>query len=436
MRRRHALVPSLAVLCTTALAACAPGGTAPGSEPVEPTAVSTILGTEEVTLSLMSTPESGEATKKAIAAFEGLNPNVTIEYEQTNYEDYNKSLNLALSSSTAPDIVLLNSVGTTVKNGLVRNLDGYAQAYGWDEEVPTNQLAQWQVDTDGTTLGLGPLYAAPAGFSIVGVYYNKALAAQIGLDAPPASLEELTAAMGDAQAAGILPLQLGNAEGHAAFPVQLVAQAVDGPAEYSAWVYGQSGATFDTPGNAEGLDLLADWATDGFIPDDANGTDLQGSVAKFVAGEGLFLVDGNWDAAKIDDGLGEDAGFFAFPGTTTTGIGTSVAYGISSASEHPDVAAAFLDFMQSPAAGQYQWEQGFLPVDGTELAPEEGTVRADLLSAWEAVNDADGLVGFNANASPTMNDTFKASTQEIIGGRLDTRGAIERVQADWTQTHG
>jgi ABC-type glycerol-3-phosphate transport system substrate-binding protein len=427
----------VALVAAAALAACAPSGgpnnKGSGDPSGGPTGVATDIGDEPVTLKLMSTPESGESTLKAIEAFKSVKPNNTNEYDQTNYEDYNNSLNLALASDTAPDIVLLNAVGVTVKNGLVKDLSQYAQAYGWEDAVPANQLAQWRVAADGATLGEGPLYASPAGFSLVGVYYNKALARQVGIDPLPTTIDEFKAALSKARDAGVLPLQLGNGEGHASFPVQLIGQAVDGPASHVPWVYGHAGATFDTPGNRQGLDMLAEWARDGYLPDGANGADLQGAVNNFIQGKGLFFVDGAWDAAKIADGLGDDAGFFAFPGAT--GIGTSVAYGISSASKNPDAAAAFLDFMQTAAAGRFQYEQGFMPVDASAITETTG-VKADLLRAWNQVGEADGLVGFNNNATATMNDTLMRTTQEIIGGRLDTDGAIAQIQADWQETHG
>lgn len=436
MRSTNITKLALAATLAGTVAACAPGPAGSGTDSPTSGPVKTSVGTEKVTLKLVSTPESGEATKKTIAAFQSAHPNVTIEYTQTNYEDYNKSINLELASDRAPDIVLLNSVSTTVKNKLVRDLTPYVQAYGWDKVYPSNELAQWRVGPDGTTLGNGGLYAAPAGFSIVGVYYNKQLAQKIGLDAPPTDLAGLEAAMAKAKSAGLVPLQLGNSEGHASFVVQLAGQSADGPEAYTKWVFGQQGATFDTPGNRAGLDLLASWVSKGYVPASANGTDLQGAVAKFVKGEGLFFVDGNWDAAKVRDGLGDSAGFFPFPGQKTTAIGTSVAYAISSKSKNPDAAAAFLDFLHSEQASAHQVEQGLMPVDVSGVTPEAGSLQADLLAAWNKVIEANGLVGFNNNAAPTMNDTLTATTQELLAGRIDTAKAVERIQADWAATHG
>lgn len=435
-RTRLVLAPLAAsTLLGIALTACAPGATT--NDSAADIEASTELTTDEITLTLMSTPESGAATEATIAAFEAEHPNIAIEYSQTNYDDYNQSVNLNLSGDQSPDIVLLNAVANTVKNKLVLPLDDYAGLYGWDDFFPANQLNQWRVADDGSTLGDGgALVAAPAGFSLVGVYYNKALAAQLGITAPT-SLAEFEASLEKANSAGALPVQLGNAEGHAAFIVQLLGQGEAGADDANAWAFGHEGETFDTAANRTAAETLAAWQKAGYLGDatTANGTDLQGAVDNFIAGKGLFLVDGIWDAGKIGDGLGDSAGFLPFPGANVTGIGTSVAYAISAQSEHPNEAAAFLDFLRSAEASEQQFAQGFMPNDPTVAVAEEGTLQGDIVASWAKVAEADGLVAFNNNATATMNDTLKAGTQQLIAGQLSVDDFLASIQDDWAKAH-
>lgn len=374
-----------AAVAALALSACAPGSSQdkPATKPGG--TVQTGVPEGNVELDLIATPESGAAMKEIIPAFEAKYPNVKVKYVDTSYEDYNKSLNLALASDTSPDIALLNVVGTSVKDGLVLNLQPYAEAYGWESAYPTGQLNQWRVAADGTTLGSGDLYAAPASFSQVGLYYNKAKLAKLGVEAPT-TFEELEASLAKAKEAGETPLQLGNKEGHAAFPIQLIGQSTDGPASYAKWAFGEKGSSFDTAGNQKGAQALLDWGTKGYYSKDANGIDLQGAVDKFVNGDGVFFVDGSWDSKKIGDGLKADA--------------------------------------------------GFMPSDASTVTAEPGTLSADLVAAWNKVNADDGLIGFNNNATATMNDTLVAETQKLIGGKQDPAGFIKAVQDDWTKTHG
>ena len=70
------------------------------------------------------------------------------------------------------------------------------------------------------------------------------------------------------------------------------------------------------------------------------------------------------------------------------------------------------------------------------MTAEPGTISADLIAAWNKVNADDGLIGFNNNATATMNDTLVAETQKLIAGKVDPATFIRAVQSDWGKTHG
>ncbi|WP_121830996.1 ABC transporter substrate-binding protein [Streptomyces sp. S1] len=435
-RTRTAVACALVVAAATGLTACTgltPGGQAKAA-PDAP--VSTKIPADKVTLTVISSENAG--TTKALAkAFEAAHPQVKIDFQYTAPDDYDKSLNLKLSSDSAPDLALLNKLGTTVKAGLLRNLDPYVEAYDWKATYPSAQLDQWQARDDGQEIGVGHQWAAPAGFSVVGVYYNKTLAAKLGIK-PPANRTEFEAALAKAKAAGQLPVQLGNLQGHASFIVQSIIDSSDGPGYTSAWVHGKPGSSLLSRGGMDGARTLASWAKSGYLPSGANGNDLPASVAEFTKGKGLFLFNGSWDAQVIEKAMPGKAGFFAFPGYDgkATGIGTSVAYAIPAKAKNPDVAAAFLDFMNSPEAAKIQFATGFLPVAHADtVKAADGHVMNDVAKGWKAVNDNNGLVNFFANSTPTMNDTLTSTSQQLIAGRITPEAYLDALQEDWTKGH-
>ncbi|MET7760331.1 extracellular solute-binding protein [Streptomyces sp. NPDC005389] len=424
------------VLTALALSACIPGSAQPDSGPTSVTEARTGVPGGISDLSLVSTPEAGAAIRHIIVAFEAAHSNVNIKYSESSFDDYNKSLNLNLASERSPDIVLLNFIGTTVRDRLVVSLEPYAKAYGWEKSYPSSQLNQWRVAPDGSTLGVGDLYAAPAGFDFVGLYYNKSKAARLGITMPMKSLAEFESALAKAQAAGELPLQLGNKEGHASFPLQLIGQSHDGPAAYAEWTFGRKGSSFDTPGNKLGAGKLREWARKGYVPAGANSVDLQSAVAEFNKGEGVFLIDGSWDSQVISAALRSEVGFVPFPAQKATAIGTSLAYGISAKSEHQQAAAAFLDFMRTPEAVKISFVHGQMPSNTDAVAVQSGDIRTELVAAWTKINADNGLIGYNNNATATMNDTLTTETQKLIAGRQGVDGFVKTVQDDWNQTHG
>ena len=68
------------------------------------------------------------------------------------------------------------------------------------------------------------------------------------------------------------------------------------------------------------------------------------------------MLGGNWNAATARDGLGKDAAFFNMPpgeSGKAVAIGSaSVPMHISAKTKHPDLAAAYIDFITGPTAGQ------------------------------------------------------------------------------------
>ncbi|WP_152626375.1 ABC transporter substrate-binding protein [Streptacidiphilus carbonis] len=436
-----AAVAMAAVLSATGMTSC--GVLAPGAltqvHAVPGWAVSTTVPAGRATLTVVSSENSG-TTRALAAAFEKLHPGVAVDFRYTAVDDYNKSLNLTLSSDHAPDLALLNMLGTTVRADLVRSLDPCATAYGWDRSYPGTELAQWRADDTGVRLGTGHLWAAPAGFSVVGVYYDKAVAAGLGITAPT-TFAAFEADLAKAKAAGKTPVQLGNLQGHASLVFQSVTDSVGGARTASRWAYGIPGATIEAPGGTAGARALSDWARKGYLPAGANGTDLPGSVAAFAEGRSLFLFDGSWDAAVIDRTMPGRAGFIPLPGPSAsspaTGIGTSIAYAIPTRAEHPDLAAAFLDFMGSAQAAQLEFDTGFMPVaHADQVTAPSGSVLADVAAAWRRVDRGNGLVPFFNNATPTMNDTLTAAGQQLIGGRSSPAQFLTALQADWAREHG
>src|SRR5215217_3076825 len=122
-------------------------------------------------------------------AFQQKYPNVTIKRVAKSFEDLNKTLKLAVSGPKAPDIVEANQgrpvMGTLVKGGLLKPLDPYAKAYGWDDRYSKLLLDLNRFSSDGEDFGSGNLYGISQMGEIVGLFYNKDKVAD-----PPATLAD------------------------------------------------------------------------------------------------------------------------------------------------------------------------------------------------------------------------------------------------------
>src|SRR5699024_9705742 len=115
--------------------------------------------------------------------------------------------------------------------------------------------------------------------------------------------------------------------------------------------------------------------------------------------------------------------------------GSSVAYSISARTEHPDVAAAFLNYMSSAEAGQIAIDTGFMPVDTDAGAAAEGTL-GEVAEAFAPVAENDNIVPFPDFAAPGMIDQLTAGIQGIISDQMEPDQFLASMQETWTSYHG
>ena len=111
-------------------------------------------------------------------------PNVTFDIKEDQFANMMENSPRILSEDNAPDLIRLPSMTDLVANELLKNLDGYFTEFGWDK-FPAGQLVQLRVEEGGRPRGTGSLYAMGLNYSMTGVFYNKELAAQIGMTEPP-----------------------------------------------------------------------------------------------------------------------------------------------------------------------------------------------------------------------------------------------------------
>src|SRR5665811_1302657 len=190
---RTAVAASLLVGALAVLTACSSPGSTPDETSSNPTTEPTVAegapscGTDPVTLKAYfetGFPMAGELTEEFTKQF----PNVTFDTREDQFAVLTQNAPRVLADDP-PDLMRLPQMSELATDGLLLNLDSYAEAFGWDQ-WPASQLEQMRVDDAGRR-GDGPLYAMVRNFSMAGVVYNKELAAQIGMTEAPATLAEL-----------------------------------------------------------------------------------------------------------------------------------------------------------------------------------------------------------------------------------------------------
>ena len=267
-----------------------------------------------------------------------------------------------LAGDNAPDLIRLPSISDLVKDGLLKNLDGYVTAFGWDKYPPA-ELAQNRVADGGRPRGQGSLYAMGLNYSMTGIFYNKTLAKQIGMTKVPETVAELEDLMAKAKAAGIQPIvQWNKPNAGLAFPLQNLMGAFGPPGPINDWIFQRPGATIDTPSNLEAAKHLEQWIKAGYFPSDANAIDYATGMSRFIGGKGLLLFNGDWESGNLDKQMAGNAGFFLMPPAEAGGkhaaMSAPLTYGIGAKAKHPDCAAFFLNWVSNDTCCQEDQRRG------------------------------------------------------------------------------
>ncbi|WP_395638368.1 ABC transporter substrate-binding protein [Pseudolysinimonas sp.] len=422
------------------LAGCAPGGSTGPSEGVD---VSTELTDEEVVLTIAD--ETGFPVTDALAEeFTKQHPNITFEVTRDTFQNLTANAPRLLASDNPPDLIRLPTLGDTVKDGLVANLDPYFDAYGWDA-WPASQLAPLRMTDEGVR-GSGSLYQLGLGYSVTGIYMNLAHAETLGIDAPPESIAELEEQMQLAKDAGITPIMAGDSDGVVNFVVQAAMNQYADKDEFLSWMFNEPGATYNTPGNVEGAELIKKWADAGYFPSDINAIDYFTFVTRFSEGDGLFTFNGNWAAQGYQDALGDDVTFFLAPpaeeGGDHVAMGAANSFSAAAGSDNLNEIVYFLNWIHTdPAARQIIVDVTGASPGGDPSLPlpevEPGSLIERAIAMSAQIGAENGQVDFMANTTAGIYaGSIIPESQLLVTGQITGKDFVERVQAFYEQEIG
>lgn len=393
--------------------------------------------------------------KAAIEQFEENHPNVEIERTVRPLKDITAMVIPALSAGRGPDIVLVNAgeqmMGPLVRGGYLVNLDPYAEQYGWTKKLLSPSL--WnrpRYSSDGTIMGTGNLYGVAFDGQLVGVYYNKEMFNDLGLEVPQ-SIAEFEEVCEKIREAGIAPIAFSGLKDYRFFHLYAEVQAsvmshyigADAAQDYLDDIVLNWNArrTFVNAANEEAAAMIQDWVKRDFFIEGFAGLAGSDDLALFIAGKTAMFIQGSWYSTKIA-GSDIEAGLFPFPPyeegeklpPQVGGITTPV--GISIYSDYPDLAAEFLNILlTSDTTAQMQKERSVLParVPVSLEGIEEGTLYYDMLTTWNRINEAGNVAHFLDWTTPTMWDTLAKAGRKLMALKITPEELVKLLDADYRE---
>jgi raffinose/stachyose/melibiose transport system substrate-binding protein len=387
----------------------------------------------------------GNVLEQLSKQFMALHPNVHVVIRFSDYTALAQSAGRVLASSASPDIVEgrqgYEVDDALVRAGLIVPLDRYAEAYGWTRWWGPAIASQLQFADSGEAFGGGSLYGvAPVGQSVL-LFYNRKLLSQAGFD--PAALpqtflgfEPVLAAMRAALPRGQPVIELGDREGQGAAQLFGALQGVFAdPGDSRSWVFHVQGSSFSTPGNRTALETMREWVASNYLNPDWATASYNQAIERFAAGTGVFLVAGSWEAPVILRGLGADAGVMTLPvgdsGHAATVGSTSGPYHITARSRHPDLAAAWLDYVVGSQDAQTALENAHLVPADVSAVPGGDPLTTTATQIWQQLDTGGAVVPYTTWASFGMPGTLSKVLRNLMAGRYTPAVTIRKVQSAW-----
>jgi len=444
--RRRFLALGGAGAAALATASCTPGSPARVAKaPPKPARTGvTVKGPVKLVLWDQESGKVSQIWNDLIKGFEHKYPNVTIDRVERTFSDLKALLKLALAGPHAPDVVEANQgwpdMGEMVKAGLLLPLDNFASAYGWDRRVPHTINAANSWTADGQRFGTGSLFGFTNEAELVGVFYNKRMLRKLGLTVP-ATFSDFDNSLAVAKQAGEIPIQFGDLDAWPGIHEWAAVQERFAPKTYMTdFIFGldYNRLTFTTPQNLRAATILQDWTRKGYFTPDLLAVGYGDSVSHFAKGQGLYMITGNWIVANLGAD-NPDFGFMAMPPTSPGGPlvstgGPGFPLSIASSSPHPDVAAAFIDWMTNDHAAQMLVRSGEIALNKgfTPTGVKPGTLLSDLLATAARLRDTDAIVPYEDWSTPSFYNTLTQSFQELVGGKATPQQFVSKCEADYS----
>lgn len=321
------------------------------------------------TLSILSWYDETKADP-VIQAFKEKYPNVEVDFQYSPpVADYVEKLSTLLYSGAGPDVfyMSLENREDLIKGNYVEDLSG--EPYMTDGTIP---------DSVKSTYGAGgKAYALAVDCWAGGIFYNKDLFAQAGIEKAPATWEELLETCKILKDAGITPIMDNCQDAAVNFTAPLFGSEVkaSNPAVVEDIFAGTT--TFQDSWSVPIKMWKEGLIDNGYLTPDMIGATSDEIVTAFATGQTAMVMTGSWNLGTIDT-INPDMNYecIGVPGTAETYYCGAVNVGlcINSASENKELAKAFLEFAASPEGleAQFAGYGGFTIAEGYEpQLPEE-----------------------------------------------------------------
>jgi len=327
---------------------------------------------------VLTTPERTELLQGMITAFESENPDIEIELISIPWDTSFERVLTMTQSGQPIDIIETPErwISTLDGAGALVDLQPYFDQWGDDTPLSPGSMELARIYDDR------PMFV-PYGYFIRALFYNTQMLADAGVESPPETLDEFIAAV--MQVSENLPDSYGYCMrgGRGGFVGWwLFISAMTGSSE---WWDEEGNSVFNTPEGIAAIQAMLDLYQNGGAPPDSVNWAFNEQVSGFYTQNCAFLDQDPDALIQITERLEEDQ-FSVIPvplgphGTVTPPLGM-IGWSIASASENPDAAWSFINYLSS-FDNNLEWAKFIGIVPAADGAADDPFFQRDIYAGF------------------------------------------------------
>lgn len=402
---------------------------------------------EEVNLNFVVWSYSIETIQDNINLFENERPGVNVTLSDFSWFDYHDIMATRFTSGTPTELAYSSDhwLREWVAAGWIVPLDDHCP----ELLEYVDEFAPYAVE--GMTVD-GKLYGVPYYADLVTFFYNAELAAQAGIDSPPATWEELTEQALQIKEAGI-----------ADFPINIPLKKDDPWSSeiFYSMVYSRGGSFFDEENNpvfnqpGSAAEQTLQWLYDAMhvheVMDPSALEVGEPDVVKTMgAGENLYTVLAKYNLAELNGGAHDQAGNFQLalmPGETHSTVGFVRFYAltrdaVAAGPSAVDAACDFLNYFGGATDGEYRVVRRWALEKGlgfAQLPLYDDPEVAETINAWgdvELEREQAQLARVKEGLTPwwgAWDIYIRGQIHDAILGTITPQEALQNMANQWEE---